>query len=165
MYATRWTMTRVLPDPGPARINSGPATVATASRWCGFNPAKNRSARSVVVVVVIAGRQLYTSPCDCSPRQRLPLSPRNCPMDTPSRSEISADSVRTPERRFGNFDPHGKAIPQVFEMGDNQDLLELGFDRLNRFDDPIAAVLILRAEALVDDEGLQSRAGAMRQQP
>jgi len=46
-------MTRVLPDPGPARMRSGPSTVETASRWCGLRPARKRSARSVVGVVVI----------------------------------------------------------------------------------------------------------------
>src|SRR6185437_11854867 len=34
-------ITRVLPLPAPARINTGPSTVSTASRCCGFNCERN----------------------------------------------------------------------------------------------------------------------------
>src|SRR5262245_44248004 len=33
----RCVITRVLPEPAPARINNGPSTCATASRCAGFN--------------------------------------------------------------------------------------------------------------------------------
>ncbi len=33
MYAMRVVMTRVLPEPAPARISSGPSVWRTASRW------------------------------------------------------------------------------------------------------------------------------------
>src|SRR5215472_8490498 len=34
-------MTRVLPLPAPARINTGPSLVSTASRCCGFSWSRN----------------------------------------------------------------------------------------------------------------------------
>src|SRR5229473_8517126 len=33
----RWAMTRVLPEPAPARISSGPSLELTASRCCGLS--------------------------------------------------------------------------------------------------------------------------------
>src|SRR2546423_2270993 len=36
-YAMRCAITRVLPEPAPARISSGPSPVFTASRCCGFS--------------------------------------------------------------------------------------------------------------------------------
>src|SRR5665213_3732430 len=32
-YAIRWVSTRVLPDPAPAKISTGPSVCSTASRW------------------------------------------------------------------------------------------------------------------------------------
>ena len=49
-------------------------------------------------------------------------------------------------------------------MGDHQDLLELGLDGLDGLHDAVAAVGVLRAKAFVDDQRLQTSAGAMRQQ-
>src|SRR6185437_8168286 len=37
----RYVITRVLPLPAPARINTGPSTVSTASRCCGFSCERN----------------------------------------------------------------------------------------------------------------------------
>src|SRR5216684_2632160 len=37
----RNVMTRVFPLPAPARINTGPSVVSTASRCCGFNSSRN----------------------------------------------------------------------------------------------------------------------------
>src|SRR5271154_3812019 len=34
-------MTRVFPDPAPARISTGPSTASTASRCCGFSLSSN----------------------------------------------------------------------------------------------------------------------------
>src|SRR5690349_9585388 len=48
----RWTITRVLPEPGPARMSSGPSTVETASRWFAFRPARKRSVAAVSVVAI-----------------------------------------------------------------------------------------------------------------
>src|SRR5688572_16419880 len=42
-YATRRVMTRVLPEPAPARTRSGPSPCCTASRWAGFSPASSAS--------------------------------------------------------------------------------------------------------------------------
>ena len=39
MWAMRWIMVRVFPDPAPASINSGPSMVSAASRCRGFNPS------------------------------------------------------------------------------------------------------------------------------
>src|SRR3954471_23973723 len=39
----RWVSTRVLPDPAPARISSGPSPCTTASRWGGLRPASSSS--------------------------------------------------------------------------------------------------------------------------
>src|SRR5947209_1713855 len=47
-YAIRWVSTRVLPDPAPARIKSGPPGYVTASRWGSLSPS-SRASRSVVV--------------------------------------------------------------------------------------------------------------------
>src|SRR3954452_7267812 len=44
----RWVSTRVLPEPAPARISSGPSPCSTASRWGGFRPARRDSTRSAV---------------------------------------------------------------------------------------------------------------------
>src|SRR4051794_41148104 len=45
--ATRWAIrcvsTRVLPEPAPARISSGPPGWSTASRWGSFRPSRNDS--------------------------------------------------------------------------------------------------------------------------
>ncbi len=38
-YATRWASTRVLPDPAPARMSSGPSVVITARACSGFSRA------------------------------------------------------------------------------------------------------------------------------
>jgi hypothetical protein len=47
-YAIRCVSTRVLPDPAPARISSGPVLAVTASRWGGLSPASSASTRSEV---------------------------------------------------------------------------------------------------------------------
>ena len=38
MCAMRWAMTRVLPDPAPARISTAPSACSTASRCSGLSP-------------------------------------------------------------------------------------------------------------------------------
>ena len=42
-YAARRLMTRVLPDPAPATMASGPLGVVTATDWASFNPSRRRS--------------------------------------------------------------------------------------------------------------------------
>src|SRR5215472_5520034 len=42
-YATRWVSTRVLPEPAPATMSSGPSGAVAASRWTGFRPARSAS--------------------------------------------------------------------------------------------------------------------------
>ena len=39
----RWVSTRVLPEPAPARISSGPSPCVTASRWGSFRPSRSWS--------------------------------------------------------------------------------------------------------------------------
>ena len=39
----RWVITRVFPEPAPARINSGPSTHWVASAWAGFKPSSRTS--------------------------------------------------------------------------------------------------------------------------
>ena len=36
--AMRWVSTRVLPEPAPARMSSGPSPWVTAARWGSFKP-------------------------------------------------------------------------------------------------------------------------------
>ena len=40
-YAIRWVSTRVLPEPAPARISSGPSPWVTASRWGSLRPSRS----------------------------------------------------------------------------------------------------------------------------
>src|SRR6202034_3709102 len=47
-YAIRWVSTRVLPEPAPATISSGPPAWVTAARCCGLRPS-----RSGCVAVVV----------------------------------------------------------------------------------------------------------------
>ena len=47
MCATRKVITRVLPVPAPARINTGPRIVSTACLCCGFSEFKFNMARGV----------------------------------------------------------------------------------------------------------------------
>src|SRR5215217_3476169 len=51
----RWVSTRVLPDPAPARIRSGPSPWVTASRWGGFSPASSSSILASCAASGIAG--------------------------------------------------------------------------------------------------------------
>ena len=39
--AMRWVSTRVLPDPAPATMSSGPPGWVTASAWTGLRPASS----------------------------------------------------------------------------------------------------------------------------
>ena len=45
-WAMRWVRVRVLPEPGPATMSSGPEAVSTARRWSGSSPERRRAARS-----------------------------------------------------------------------------------------------------------------------
>ena len=42
-YAMRWASTRVLPEPAPATMSSGPPSCSTASRCCGLSPTSSSS--------------------------------------------------------------------------------------------------------------------------
>src|SRR4051812_19419513 len=48
-YAIRWVSTRVLPEPAPARIRSGPSPCRTASRWGSLSPSRRVSAAAVAM--------------------------------------------------------------------------------------------------------------------
>ena len=43
-WAIRWVSTRVLPEPAPATISSGPSVCSTASRCGGFRPSSDSPA-------------------------------------------------------------------------------------------------------------------------
>ena len=47
----RCAITRVLPEPGPARMSSAPLPATTARRWAGF------SVSCMVVIASIVGRE------------------------------------------------------------------------------------------------------------
>ena len=53
MWAIRWAMTRVLPDPAPARMRTGPEVWRTASRCSGFR-LETRSTASYSTVTLLA---------------------------------------------------------------------------------------------------------------
>src|SRR5947208_10324171 len=57
---------------------------------------------------------------------------------------------------LGDFDAHREAVPQILEVRDDEDLLELGLNGLDGFHDALAAFLVLRAEAFVDDQCLEA---------
>src|SRR3954451_2313416 len=54
-YATRRLITRVLPDPAPARMASGPRTVVTASRWASSRSASRASGSGSAIGPIVAG--------------------------------------------------------------------------------------------------------------
>src|SRR4051812_4324527 len=52
----RRVRTRVLPEPAPARMRRGAASVVTASRWPGFSPSSSaRAAPSIITAIVQRG--------------------------------------------------------------------------------------------------------------
>src|SRR5262249_39513546 len=53
--AMRWVMTRVFPEPGPARTSSGAPCAITALRWAGFN--RSRICSAVVMPRIISGAE------------------------------------------------------------------------------------------------------------
>src|SRR4029453_9216333 len=46
-------MTRVLPEPAPAMIASGPLVIRTASRWASLSPSRSRSGSRAVAVAIM----------------------------------------------------------------------------------------------------------------
>src|SRR5436309_15390664 len=50
----RWVRTRVLPDPAPARLRSGPSPYVTASRWGSLSPSSRESRSSAAVLSAMA---------------------------------------------------------------------------------------------------------------
>ncbi len=39
-WAMRWVSARVLPEPAPATMSTGPSVCSTASRWTGLSPSR-----------------------------------------------------------------------------------------------------------------------------
>src|SRR3954454_5689883 len=70
--ATRWVSTRVLPEPAPARMSSGPSPCSTASRWGGFSPERSDSTRSAVSGDT---RWILGAPPELSPVRPFPPMP------------------------------------------------------------------------------------------
>src|SRR5579871_2649170 len=67
-------------------------------------------------------------------------------------------------RILGDLDTLGKRVLKVFDVRDDNDFLKIVLDRLDDFDQFFAPFPVLRAEALVQDQGLQSGAGTVGQQ-
>src|SRR4051794_27068552 len=96
--ATRWVSTRVLPEPAPARISSGPSPCSTASRCGGFRPARSWSARSVVsgIPSIVSGRRdVLSAPMRLTDEVR----------STAERITAAARSVRVDPDRLAALDP------------------------------------------------------------
>ena len=55
---------------------------------------------------------------------------------------------------FLNLDTGRESLFEGFDMGDHQDLGEIAFDGVDRFDQPLAAEGILATKAFVDHQGL-----------
>ena len=51
----RWVSTRVLPEPAPATMSSGPSAWMTASRWTGLRPSRRSPSNAM-------GPSRYRSP-------------------------------------------------------------------------------------------------------
>src|SRR5436190_14813548 len=71
-------MTRVLPVPAPARIKTGPRTVSTASRCCGFSELKSGMCARIVIAAG-ANTSRSTEPqeqCDRESRTDARAGPR-----------------------------------------------------------------------------------------
>ena len=88
----RWVSTRVLPEPAPATISSGPSVWVTASRWTGFSPS-----RSGVVRQGLMATQPTVPPLDSygSGRDRPPGRRRGAarqPQPAPARVPTAAPS-------------------------------------------------------------------------
>ena len=47
-WAMRWVRTRVLPEPAPATMSSGPPVWVTASRWTGLSPSSRASSAGLM---------------------------------------------------------------------------------------------------------------------
>src|SRR5579872_7004235 len=59
--AMRWVMTRVLPDPAPARINTAPSTASTASRCWGFSLSRRCCKRSALSILIGHAQRIMTT--------------------------------------------------------------------------------------------------------
>ena len=57
--AMRWVRARVLPDPAPATIRTGPSVCRTASRWTGFNESRSGEVAPASGSVSVATRPVY----------------------------------------------------------------------------------------------------------
>ena len=55
-------------------------------------------------------------------------------------------------------------VPQLVDVGDDQDPAKVVLDRVDRLNQPLAALGVLSAEALVDDQHLELGAGTPGQQ-
>ena len=60
-----------------------------------------------------------------------------------------------------NFDAIGKSILEFIEMRDNENFCKIIFHEVDGFDKPLPPARILRAEALINDQCLQTGALAL----
>src|SRR4051794_7369140 len=88
-YAIRCVSTRVLPEPAPARISSGPSPCSTASRWGGLRPSRRSATRWSAAASDDTRSRIGAPPaaawrrnCTASPRKDSALldAPCGCPM-------------------------------------------------------------------------------------
>src|SRR5581483_6804541 len=68
-------------------------------------------------------------------------------------------------RIFRHLDTLREGVFQFLDVRNDEDFLEIVLDGVQDFDEPLPALAVLRAEAFVENQRLQLRAGAPRQQP
>src|SRR5690554_1306051 len=91
----RWVSTRVLPEPAPATMSSGPPWCSTASRCCGLSPSTSESGSSGARVGASGAKCSGSS--GASPGTHESSSAADRPTG-PSRGSAAAGSWRGPGR-------------------------------------------------------------------
>src|SRR5215207_2444964 len=110
-----------------------------------------------------------TEVANALPQLLLEYEVLRCGAPQPATAEQGYSSLADDEgaalRGLRHLDAHRKTIPKVLEVRDDEDLFEVGFDGLDGFDDAVTALQVLGSEAFVDNQRLEPRARAVRQQP
>src|SRR5579884_2022056 len=139
------------------------------------NSANARARASTAWLIRMDARCIVISPLPCALVRR-PAAPagaryahcssiagrsRSAGRRPPSRSD------KLEHRALGGFphlDPDREHLLHLGHVRDHEDLLEIFLDDLDRLDQPLQALGVLGAEALVDDERLNAGAGPARHQ-
>ena len=69
--------------------------------------------------------------------------------------------TRTGVGVFGHLNVGRKSVFQTLDVSDDKDLFEVLADGLDRFDQVVQTLLVLRAEPLIDNERAETRARAV----